>query len=94
MATNMLSEHIKGLYNACSVKGKFPNIWKVVSLVLIPKPGKKDLGVPSSYRLVCMINEAGKMLEKIIAYRIWNHLSQTSPDISESQFGFRVGRST
>jgi len=38
------------------------------------------------------LEEAGKLLERIIALKA--HLSWVGPDLAESQFGFREGRST
>lgn len=41
-----------------------------------------------------LLNEAGKLFERIIAVRLVEHLSRTGPDLMECQFGFRKGRST
>jgi len=40
------------------------------------------------------LDEAGKLLERIVASRLQTHLSQVGPDLAESQIGFREGRST
>jgi len=40
------------------------------------------------------LDEAGKILERIIAYRLVQQLSRIGPDLSEDQYGFRGGRST
>lgn len=74
-----------------------PKIWKIATLVLIPKPEKKNLGVLASFYLfICLINEAGKMLEKIVAGGLWNYFNQKGLNISDDQYfvRFRVGRST
>lgn len=41
-----------------------------------------------------LLYEAGKLFERIFSGRIVRHLSEVSPDLSESQFGFREGCST
>ena len=66
----------------------------VVNLVLIPKPEKKEVDSPLSFRSICHLNEVGKILERIVANRITSHLSNIGPNISEKQFGFQTGRST
>ncbi|KAK9301903.1 hypothetical protein QLX08_005901 [Tetragonisca angustula] len=48
----------------------------------------------SSFRPICLLDEMGKMLERIVSHRINAHLSVAGPDIAEEQFGFRIGRST
>ena len=58
-------------------------------LVLLKKPDR----APSSYRPICLLNEAGKLLERIICNRLTQYLDE-SGGISESQLGFRSQRST
>ena len=58
-------------------------------LVLLKKPDR----APSSYRPICLLNEAGKLLERIICNRLTQCLDE-SGGISEFQFGFRSQRST
>jgi len=48
---------------------------------------------PSSYRPICLLDEAGKILERIIVNRLVQHLSWIGPDLNE-EYGFRSGRST
>jgi len=62
-------------------------------LVLIAKPGH-PAEFPSAYRPICLLDEAGKLLERVVAARLKDHLSRVGPDLAESQFGFREGRST
>lgn len=84
---------LRDTYNNCLKKGHFPTIWKEGRLVLIRKPAKPE-DQPSSYRPICVLNEMGKILERIIVQRIEEHLTRTGPDISEDQYGFRKHRST
>uniref|UniRef100_A0ABD2W495 Reverse transcriptase domain-containing protein n=1 Tax=Trichogramma kaykai TaxID=54128 RepID=A0ABD2W495_9HYME len=53
------------VYTACLETGFFPSSWKRQTLVLLPMPGKPT-DEPSSYRPLCMLDTAGKILERII----------------------------
>lgn len=74
----------------CLDDGVFPDRWKRQRLVLLPKPGKPP-GDPSAYRPICLIDTAGKLLERVILNRLTIYLER---GLSNSQFGFRQGRST
>lgn len=60
-------------FQSCIQSGTFPAKWKVSKLVLIKKPDKPDYE-PSSYRPICLLNEGGKLLERLISNRINNYL--------------------
>jgi len=92
LAFKELGGYMRHLYNRCLREGRFPAEWKA-NLVLIPKGGK-PADQPSAYRSICLLDEAGKILERIIANRLVRHLSRTGPDLSRDQYGFRNGRST
>ena len=62
-------------------------------MVLLSKPGRSP-DSPSTYRPVCLLDEAGKLLERVVAARLESHLSRSVPGLHDSQFGFRRGRST
>jgi len=79
-------------YNACLAEGIFCTIWKVARLVLIPK-GKGDPGAPSSFRPLCMLDTAGKVLEKMLRTRLAQAIVSAG-DLSPQQHGFRSGHST
>ena len=51
------------MYNSCLRVGVFYSRWKEARLVLIGK-GKAPADAPSSYRPLCMLDTAGKLLEK------------------------------
>ena len=93
MTVNILHSSIGRLFDIYLANGKFSEIWKTATLILIPKPKKKDLEAPSSCRPICLINEIGKMLEKVVTDRVWEHLNLEGPNISDDQYDFRVGRS-
>lgn len=80
------------LYTACLKEQIFPKVWKIQRLVLIPKKGK-PLHEPSSYRPLCMLDTAGKILEKIIVARLEQY-TEGPNGLSNYQYGFRKQRST
>lgn len=76
----------------CIDDGIFPDRWKRQKLVLLPKPGKPPSD-PSAYRPICLIDTVGKLLEKVILNRLTRY-TEAEGGLSDSQFGFRKGRST
>jgi hypothetical protein len=80
------------MYNQCLKEGKFPPSWKEARLVLLKKPGKPE-GEPTSYRPLCLLDEGGKILERLLSSRITAHIREHG-DLAQNQFGFRAGRST
>ncbi|CAB0043202.1 unnamed protein product [Trichogramma brassicae] len=80
------------VFTMCLETGVFPSGWKRQRLVLLPKPGKPP-DEPSSYRPLCMLDTAGKILERIICDRL-EAFTERPGGLSERQYGFRKGRST
>ncbi|CAB0045379.1 unnamed protein product, partial [Trichogramma brassicae] len=80
------------VYTTCLETSVFPSSWKRQRLVLLPKPGKPP-DEPSSYRPLCMLDTAGKILERIICDRL-EAFTERPGGLSERQYGFRKGRST
>ncbi|XP_072938828.1 uncharacterized protein [Epargyreus clarus] len=93
LALTVLGERLQNLYTACFRYGRFPSVWRQARLVLLHKWGKPR-DSPSAYRPICLLDEAGKLFERIISSRISQHLACHGPDLSENQFGFRQRRST
>ncbi|XP_053956208.1 uncharacterized protein LOC128861858 [Anastrepha ludens] len=62
-------------HQKCFRDDVFAKIWKQQQLVLLPKPNKTP-GQPSSYRPFCMSDTMGKILERLIADRLEQHLSE------------------
>ena len=83
----------KKLCTSCLREGSFSRLWKRARLVLLRKEGKPAES-PSAYRPICLLDDAGKLLERIIAARIVRYLSRDGPDLSRGQYGFRKGLST
>ncbi|CAB0043541.1 unnamed protein product [Trichogramma brassicae] len=80
------------VYKACLQTGVFPACWKRQRLVLLPKPGKQ-LEEPSSYMPLCMLDTAGKILERLICDRL-EAIAESPGGLSDHQYGFRKGRTT
>ena len=89
----VLEQPLRQLFDDCLREGSFPQSWKEARLVLLRKEGK-PADSPSAYRPICLLDETGKLFERILAARLVAHLSRTGPDVSPRQFGFRGGRST
>lgn len=79
-------------YNACIREGNFPRRWKQQQLVLLPK-GDKAPTDPAAYRPICLLDTAGKVLERIICNRI-ESFTEGPQGLSDNQYGFRKARST
>ena len=80
------------VYNACISQGIFPKQWKLQKLTLISK-GRGDPTQPSAYRPLCMLDYAGKLLEKLLKRRLADCIERAG-GLSERQHGFRPGKST
>jgi len=92
-ALGLVKASLGHIFNMCLRQRAFPPEWKKASLVLLPKEGK-EAGTPSAYRPICLLDEVGKIFERIIANRLVRHLSQGECNLHEEQYGFREGRST
>ena len=79
-------------FNECLQGGCFPTQWKVQRLVLFPK-GNKSPEEPSSYRLLCLLDIAGKLFERVICTRMKTAIEDAG-GLANNQFGFRKARST
>ncbi|CAH2085121.1 unnamed protein product [Euphydryas editha] len=93
IALEQLRGRLRVLFDKCLYSGQFPKPWKTGRLCLLRKEGRPP-DSPSAYRPIVLLDEAAKMLEKILAARLVQHLEESGPDLSEAQFGFRAGRST
>lgn len=93
LAVAELSPYLAKMISLCFRQEVFPQEWKMAKLVLLPKEGK-DGTLPSSYWPICLLNEIGKLCERVVADRITQHLTEKGPNLANTQFGFRQGRST
>ncbi|EFN84019.1 Retrovirus-related Pol polyprotein from type-1 retrotransposable element R1, partial [Harpegnathos saltator] len=71
------SEHVRsyqGDIKRVSQGWGLPPEWRRAKLVLLPKANKTPDG-PLAFRLICLLDEAGKMLERVIADLLVRHQS-------------------
>jgi len=62
--------------------------------VLIPK-GPSEPGTMIKARPICLLDDIGKIFERVIADRLNSWLNDNPVfSLSENQFGFRIARST
>ena len=61
--------YITNIFNASLASGYFPKQFKSAILKLIPKEGK-DATIPQNYRPIALLDNIGKMFEKIINSRL------------------------
>ncbi|CAH2087359.1 unnamed protein product [Euphydryas editha] len=79
-----------GLFDKCLSTGQFPKPWKMGRLCLLRK-GSRPPNCPSAYRPIVLMNETAKMLEKILAARLGQHLGETGPGLAKVQFRLIAG---
>ena len=84
-------EVLMNIYNDIMGTATFPPSWKTARLVLIEKP--KKMNEITSYRPICLLDSAGKILEMIVKDRLEEELVLRG-GLSARQFGFRRGYST
>ena len=89
-ATPNIIQQITNIYNACLSSGYFPKAFKEAIMVLIPK-GERDTTNPSNYRPISLLENIGKILERIVNERLQGHLEENQL-LNERQFGFRKRR--
>lgn len=75
----------------CAMKiSYFPNVWKLATVVPIPKAGKNPAS-PESYRPISLLSSVGKIFEKVLLVRLLKAHKNTIPDC---QFGFKPEHNT
>ena len=85
-----IAPSVTSLFNQSLKLGRVPMKWKESRVVPIPKvPAPKS---PDNYRPISLLSVLSKALEKHVYRLIASHLD-TIP-LSDSQWGFRTGRST
>ena len=88
---NIIS-YLASVFNASLASGYFPKKFKSAILKLLPKEGK-DPVFPQNYRPIALLDNIGKIFEKIINTRLRQYLEDNNLYNSQ-QYGFRKGKST
>jgi hypothetical protein len=70
-----LENSLRDIFTRCLRTGTSPPQWKESALVFLPKEGKLS-GRLLSYQPICLLDETGKLFERIIARRLVQHLSR------------------
>jgi hypothetical protein len=85
-----LAPCLQSLFTRCLREGVYPQAWRTARLILLSKEGR-PLDSPSAYRPICLLDEVGKLFERIIAAHLEAHMTERAPGWHDSQFGFRRG---
>ncbi|XP_070529759.1 uncharacterized protein [Cardiocondyla obscurior] len=93
LSVKVLGPRVCHIFTRLIKEGIFPPAWRESNLVLIPKPGK-PVGEASSYRPICLLDEIGKLFERIVIGRLTQHTARKEHRLDSRQFGFREAKST
>jgi hypothetical protein len=79
------------IFNSSLVTGSIPIQLKTAKVIPLFKSGDREL--LDNYRPISLLSVFSKVLEKAVCHRLVAHMEQNNI-LSDSQFGFRGGRST
>ena len=80
------------VFNMSFFRSEVPRAWKLGIICPIPKPKKNPLAV-TGYRPITLLSCLGKLMERVIKYRL-DHFLESHSVFTCYQTGFRRGRST
>ena len=67
LADNICASGILFLANSCITPRHWPQYFKELVSVIIPKPSKLAYDTPKAFRPIVLLNTLGKLIEKMIA---------------------------
>ena len=79
------------LFNSSLQQGEFPSQWKEANVTCIHK--KDDRSLPSNYRPISLLCQAGKVMERCVHKELYNYIN-THNLLTPFQSGFVPGDST
>jgi hypothetical protein len=88
-----MAPSLQHLFTRCLKDDVYPRAWRTARLVLLRKEGR-PLHSTSAYRPICLLDEVGKLLERVVAARLEAHMTRREPGWHDSQYGFRRRCST
>lgn len=89
----ILGDKITTLFARSIVTSKMPRDWKIVKIVPLQKPKRKDYTIANSYRPISLLPTLGKALESLVAERI-AYLVEEHNLLPKTHFGARKQRLT
>jgi hypothetical protein len=90
---DLMAPRLRHLFNGCMREGAYRRRWRVARLVLLREEGRPP-DSPSGCTPICLLDEMGKLLERMIAARLEAHMRQRERGWHDRLYGFRQGRST
>lgn len=84
-------EWLTSILDLCISAAHFPSCWKNSKVILLEKPGK-DKSKCDAYRPICLLDNWGKILDKIVTNKL-SHFLESNHRLNDMQFGFRRHRS-
>ncbi|KAF6515688.1 hypothetical protein HZS61_004429 [Fusarium oxysporum f. sp. conglutinans] len=67
---HIIGTHVRRLFEGCLSAGHHPKSFKEAEVVMIAKPGRRDLTEPRAWRPISLLSCLGKGLERLIARRL------------------------
>ena len=91
LCDNTIVLPLRLIYEKCLATGTYPQIWKMANILPIHK--KESRQIEKNYCSISLLPICGKILEKILFDKIYNHLCNNEL-LSPNQSRFRPGDST
>ena len=90
-ASDVIAQTLTGLINKSFSDGVFPRVWKCAKVIALFKDGDKS--IKDNYRPISILPTISKIIERSAHIQLSSFL-EVNRLLSQSQFGFRLKRST